>query len=288
VELKAELSPAIKVARRIAGHANAARGQELLWLFGVDEKSQSVSGIEPTEYADWWAQVRQQFDGVTPRVRECNVRYQGVTVLALLVTTESSPYVVRNSAHGHPGGGPVTLEVPWREMTQIRTATRADLLRVLRPVQDLPEVEVLSADLRAHRTMSSPSVQAGSQCPWSFVAVLYAVPADTRPLVFPQHKCSVAIKGLGDLEASPLRQEAFQGHSTIRIVDDTKDLTFEGPGRDKAIASLGPTTLESRQPPSIEARLALTSAGAERPIVLTIELERTADWVYQFQDTSIT
>jgi hypothetical protein len=38
VELKADWPNPQRTARRIAGHANAARGDNILWLIGVDEK----------------------------------------------------------------------------------------------------------------------------------------------------------------------------------------------------------------------------------------------------------
>ena len=44
VELKAEWPvETAKTARQLAGHANAARGEPVLWLIGVDEKRQSLS-----------------------------------------------------------------------------------------------------------------------------------------------------------------------------------------------------------------------------------------------------
>ena len=38
VELKRDWIDEAKAARRIAGHANAARGENILWLIGFDEK----------------------------------------------------------------------------------------------------------------------------------------------------------------------------------------------------------------------------------------------------------
>lgn len=39
VELKTEWIDTKKAARIIAGHANAARGENILWLIGVNEKN---------------------------------------------------------------------------------------------------------------------------------------------------------------------------------------------------------------------------------------------------------
>lgn len=44
IELKRKWVPLSKAARRIAGHANAARGEPILWLIGVDEKQSEIKG----------------------------------------------------------------------------------------------------------------------------------------------------------------------------------------------------------------------------------------------------
>ena len=51
VELKAEWPDAKKAARRIAGHANAAHGEPILWVIGVDEKKGAV-GVNNEELAN--------------------------------------------------------------------------------------------------------------------------------------------------------------------------------------------------------------------------------------------
>ena len=38
VEFKSQITDPVKLARHIPGHANAARGEWILWIFGVDEK----------------------------------------------------------------------------------------------------------------------------------------------------------------------------------------------------------------------------------------------------------
>jgi hypothetical protein len=61
VELKSQwpvvssIREARETARRIAGHANAARGEPVLWLIGVDERGGKVTGADPVEVSNWWA-----------------------------------------------------------------------------------------------------------------------------------------------------------------------------------------------------------------------------------------
>ncbi len=57
VELKAVWpEDSAKAARQVAGHANAARGEPILWLIGVDEKK-GVVGATFEEITKWWGQV---------------------------------------------------------------------------------------------------------------------------------------------------------------------------------------------------------------------------------------
>src|SRR6266536_6298213 len=71
VECKGVWPPAAKAARQIAGHANAARGEPILWIIGLDEQGQQVKSASDVELADWWAQVTAAYDeritpGLTP------------------------------------------------------------------------------------------------------------------------------------------------------------------------------------------------------------------------------
>ena len=62
VELKREWIKPEKAARRIAGHANAARGDNILWIIGVDEKN-GVIGVDYEELSSWYGEAKSCFDG---------------------------------------------------------------------------------------------------------------------------------------------------------------------------------------------------------------------------------
>src|SRR5438874_2299483 len=77
VELKAEWpTDPSRAARRIAGHANAAAGENILWLIGVDEAT-GVAGAPFTELATWWPRIQSQFDELAPEMRAVNVPIDG-------------------------------------------------------------------------------------------------------------------------------------------------------------------------------------------------------------------
>lgn len=133
-------------ARRIAAQANAARGESILFVIGVDEKAKRVPGAPTKDKADWWPQVKKHFDGVPPSLLDRHVFHDGVTVTALYFETDQPPYVVKN-----PAGGKIQFEVPWREGEATRTARREDLMRVLVPATRLPDVEIGCVTLRGNR-----------------------------------------------------------------------------------------------------------------------------------------
>src|SRR5437764_1136392 len=83
VELKGSWIDGHKAARRIAAHANAASGESILWLIGIDEKN-GLTGIKPADFADWWAGVQSRFDGLPPSLVELILDVNGKAVVALL------------------------------------------------------------------------------------------------------------------------------------------------------------------------------------------------------------
>jgi hypothetical protein len=175
-------------ARRIAGHANAARGRQIVWIIGVNEKSRSVAGASPVELATWWAQVRSQFDeGWAPELTgNYAIPLSGRTIIALVFATGRAPFIVRNPRFGRTDA--IQFEVPWREATGIRSASRAQLLRILSPLQDLPEIDVLGARLTARVDLT----RAGPGWDWNLRVMAYIAPR-TAPIWIPFHRCRATI-----------------------------------------------------------------------------------------------
>ena len=137
-----------RAARRLAGHANAARGDRVLWLIGVDDKG-VVTGAKHEEFTAWWSKVQARFDEVAPTlVRDMNVAFDGHTVVALLFDTDRAPFVVNADQQQ----GAIQREIPWREGTKVLTARRQDVIRLLVPLVRLPEVEVIEVSLCAMKS----------------------------------------------------------------------------------------------------------------------------------------
>lgn len=117
VEIKKAFIDPNKAARRIGGHANAARGDPVLWIVGVDDKG-AIVGTAATDFATWWPNVAKEFDGSAPALVEVVATLSGhPPVVAIQFDTSRYPFVVKNPVGGTPGGGPVSLEIPWRTAT---------------------------------------------------------------------------------------------------------------------------------------------------------------------------
>lgn len=181
VELKTEWPEAVDAARRIAGHANAAHGDPILWIIGLDEKGHRVVGATANDLATWYPQVKREFDSMAPSMEDFVVPYDGITLVALLFETSGAPFTVRNPVFGKTGGGSVSLEVPWREGTKVRSATRTDLIRLLVPLQRLPEVEVLEARI-------SHVVEKGHS-QFNCEASIYVLPHGSESVNLLTHRC---------------------------------------------------------------------------------------------------
>jgi len=151
VELKSDWLDPKRAARRLAGHANAARGSTILWIIGLDETA-GIVGISGADFAIWWGQMQSEFNELAPSVTNLVVPVQGKEVVALAFDTSRAPLVVKNPAFGSQGGGSVSLEVPWRDGTSTRSATRSDLIRLLEPLLRLPEITVLGGNLQVTQT----------------------------------------------------------------------------------------------------------------------------------------
>lgn len=192
VELKAEWPrDHFRAARRIAAHANSARGEPILWLIGIDEKK-GVVGADFEELSIWFAKVRSRFDQLlAPNLVSLSIPYNGQTVVALLFETERSPFVIRIP----DSSGIVTHEVPWREANSTRSARRSDLIKLLYPIQKRPSLEILDGKIELQQAIAGMS-QAGAY-QWNLNMKIYFVTYSSEPVVIPFHRCEILFRRQG-------------------------------------------------------------------------------------------
>src|SRR5215471_10746558 len=96
VEFKSVWIEAHKAARRIAAQANAARGEDFLWLIGIDPaKPDPFVGIATVDPDAWLREVESYFvDKHHPEWRCFQVPYNGKTVYAIAFGSSDFPFLV--------------------------------------------------------------------------------------------------------------------------------------------------------------------------------------------------
>ncbi len=133
------------IARQLAGHANSARTEPILWIFGVS-KTGEVCGVEGIDLAKFGDGLQARFDGPAPRPFDVTLTVDGKHLVAILFETDQPPYVIK---HDEESRKSVEREVPWRVLTGTKSATRDDLRKVLVPIAERPAIEFEKAELYA-------------------------------------------------------------------------------------------------------------------------------------------
>ncbi|MFD9399876.1 hypothetical protein ACFWA4_13780 [Streptomyces sp. NPDC060011] len=138
VEFKSEW-PDVSKVRQLAGHANSAQGEDIVWIIGIDEKARRYTNPTRPDLATWWSQFVAKFDdGVAPDLTDLTISVgNGTHVAALAFATDRAPYAVKTK-----NTDTAELEIPWRDGTRTRSAKRAELIRTLIPASRVPEILV--------------------------------------------------------------------------------------------------------------------------------------------------
>lgn len=227
--------PTCALARRLAAHANAARGRDVLWFIGVDPGAGKLPGVAtPSRADDWISALQPWFDALMPRITPVEVPLpksstthrpaNGRVVVALHIETARAPFVFR--------AGAGRLETPWLDLNgtmptqrhQPRSADRADLIRLLTPRLDLPSFELLEAQLTFYKNPHS-SAYSRTTFRWSLDAALYVIPnsgnRETSRVVLPLHGCrgAVEIGGAFRSEAAEFNVTPDKASPAVRVTE---------------------------------------------------------------------
>lgn len=284
VELKSEWINPQKAARQLAGHSNAARGESILWLIGVDEEK-GVIGASHEELANWYNSVQTEFDGIAPLLLDLNIPVNGKTIVALYFDTDRAPYVIRNPSFGVEKGVAISHEVPWREGTKTRSATRSELLKILVPNIQLPDVDILSGKL-----VVSFDNAAGTWN-WRLTLRTYITPQIGMSCILPYHQSEASFEILNQLPLTNLTmirlfppynkhkvgsQSPFAQEPDSLTIGHTQDeAIIEGPGR-LDITAQGSTEASSVNLVDTTARIKIliTPSHSDK----TIRIDETFKW----------
>ncbi len=226
VELKSEWIDPLKAARLIAGQANAAHGEPILWLIGVNQDL-GVVGAQHVELASWYEKVKAQFNGLAPEMIDLNIPVNDHTVVALLFETERAPFVIKNPLYGKRKGG-VEFEVPYRENTSTRTANRAQLIKLLAPLQSVPELEILNGDLMASLVKNASR----HELEWKLHLEFYVSTNQPDTHIFiPYHRSKASFQIMQSLTSYPFETLVLSTAKDSLTISATRtEMRIEGPG----------------------------------------------------------
>ncbi len=224
--------PPRRVARQLAAQANAARGRDVLWLVGV-EPDGNVRGADPGRFDDWLAGLLPLFDGLAPRITAFHVptgprqgKLLPKQVVALHVETDRAPFVIRGAERA------ASMEVPWLDAGGgIRSAGRLELVKLLSPLQDLPQLEILEAELTFYKN-PHPTYSSKATFRWTFDGSVYVMPRADDRVVIPLHRVRgglATVKGDFSTQASEVNLTADKNSPAVRLTDTA--VLIEGLGR---------------------------------------------------------
>lgn len=284
VELKADWIEPVNAARRLAGHANAARGNKILWLIGIDE-NKGVTGINYQDFAQWFKQTTSFFSEMFPRADSYNIPISGKTVAAVLFETDRAPFVVKNPLYGKQGSGSIEREVPWREGTSIRSATRSDLIKILSPLQMLPNFEVLNGSIKVTKSTTNENISYY----WRLALSLYVDFISETNLVIPFHRCKAEMQFIDSGQRVDFKEVRLNPPRKFRISSGdrevvTSSLTIDSTREEIILSGPGSVALDAecvnQENPEFcekmaEVSIYLQAVGAERDMFIRAELVKT-------------
>jgi hypothetical protein len=177
------------VVERITAQANAARGEDFLWLIGIDpgkpDPFVEITNIDPDA---WLREVESYFvDNHHPEWRCFQVAYNGKGVYVIAFGTSDFPFLISLKKYNQKGGCPegvAEAELPWRAGTGTQSATRQQILSLLYRVPPLPDIEVLGSEFLPNKLHFDRD----------FYVKLYVIPRSRDPVVIPIHRVQWTIR----------------------------------------------------------------------------------------------
>ena len=248
----------VKAARQLAGQANAATPEPIMWVIGVEEKTRKVQGADKKELSNWYSRVAKSFDGPAPALSQsCILHDFDKPVVAVVFETDDAPYVV-NLPNCRD------RVVPWREATGLRCASRSELLNLLQRRTLLPDCTVIEGSKRtyliAHAKQNPKS--------WSVVMglALYLKNRASKRIILPAHECS------GWFEAPGLIERTAFTHFEFRV--DKKRLSQAIISDAAEVEIFARVTMEMSEPRETPAaaQLQLAVVGSKRAVVVPVDL----------------
>ncbi len=262
--------------RQLAGAANKARGEPILWIIGLDEDAHTLTEVRSVDVAEWWSAMSSRFDPPAPEL-EHHIGVpvgEGKSVTALRFLTDRSPYVILSGGED----GRLEREVPIRDGTRTRSARRDELLRLLIPAVAPPAAQLLSASLTMIYSRGGEGTEGYTTLDLMARVFLEQPAMSAGVVMLPDHQ----MHGRIDYGSRSFRWELQN------IMAETEVTTFGVDRRPDGVVVTGPGTLivgggekigdgdhrsMSAEPSGVHLHLSFGVAGIDRRIRLDAELD---------------
>jgi hypothetical protein len=250
------LPPAAKAGRELAAQANTARGQALLWL--IREKAapkgrKPGSPLSRAALETWLDELRASFEGIPPQIEFLDLAGpDGERLAALHIETDRAPFVVFQARAAK--GKERQTEVLWQEDGLVRPIRRAELVRLVTPLRELPEFEILQGELSFYKN-ANRKVDPRNAYLWSLDATVYVAPRDEKRWILPFRRAGVVLESAASAFSAEARQVNLSAdREGTGITESDSALLVHGVGQFYLFASGG----TSREDPPLASALRLT------------------------------
>ncbi|MFF1388128.1 hypothetical protein [Rhodococcus erythropolis] len=268
-----------KAARQIAALCNTARGEDAMWLIGVNERLKNVTPADVTELANWWPKVEKYFgDRISPDLRNLIVPTSHGDIVALNFGTSRVPYLVSTD-----GTGGVEFEIPIRSGNKTRTAHRHEIMIMLSEQVDAPIIEIIYCKVQAWMETDeklTESPQSMGDIRIRFDGGIFV--STTHPITIPYHRLKATINFPGGDASAKLRLTAkiassSKNESTVGFRNLAGGFYFDASDGVALYSSASmPRNLSEpvKNASSISIEIEFHVAGRDRPVRVRQELNR--------------
>ena len=262
VECKREWIQIPKMARQLAGLANAANGEEVLWIVGIDDDKRVILGAQAQELANYIPQLHAEYDAnCGPELLiHSTIHYDHKTVHALLFDSCSAPYVIK-ARRNDVGGTNPEYEVPFRVGESTITARRQHLLRIFAPASRLPAIEFLHVQ-----------ASGSDRSRMGLMARMHITTPGGQRVVIPDHRCGIGFRVDADEKYVPASGVSVRREEGNLVIASSKQLVVDG-GAFARISGVVEGDCSDLRDHTLIVRVEIGVANADRPLTFEHSLE---------------
>lgn len=195
IEFKAEWPEAEKekFVRQLAGSLNRASGEPVILVIGINERTGEHWPWTGKEMSNWWPSVQSHFDQVAPElIRDRTFQIaEGKSIRALAISSDGAPYVLKLAS------GSSSREIPIREGTHTKSASRDQIMRMFVPAVQVPKADVLRSGVTFFEDYGDPNPDSeddGGMYFSGYIELFVEHAFNRSSVMFPRHRITGLVR----------------------------------------------------------------------------------------------